>query len=69
MLVADKRKATGVSSPSIARYENVHNLPISIKKGKEIVGAGSEGDVKDEERVGIPDVGRARTSEMRHGNG
>jgi len=66
ILVPNKCKTSRVTSPPVSRDENVDDLPVLFEEGEQIICTGSEGDVEDEERVGVFDVWRTRPSKVRH---
>lgn len=66
ILIAHKSKTSRFTSPPIFGNEDIDNLAVLVKKRKQIIGGGTEGDVENEERVGIGNVWRAGLSEVRH---
>lgn len=66
MSVTDKCETSRLVSPPIPRYKDINDLSITVKKGKKVICTGPEGDVEDEERVGVTDVWGSRAPEVRH---
>jgi len=66
ILVPNKCKTSGITSPSISWDEDIDDLAILVEEREQIICTGSEGDVEDEKRIGVTDVWRASSSEVRH---
>ncbi len=66
ILVTNKREPSRVTGPSISRDEYINNFPVLVEEREQIICCGSESNVENEERVGVSDVRRAGSSEVRH---
>ena len=67
IFVPHKSEAARVAGPPVAGDKHVDDLPVLVKQQEEVVGGGTESDVEDEEGVGVSDVRRSGSSEVRHG--
>lgn len=66
ILITDKSEAARIAGPSVSGDEDVDDLAVLVEEREEIVRGGSESDVEDEEGVGVSDIRRSRSSEVRH---
>lgn len=66
VLVPNKRKPSRFTSPSVSGDEDVDDLAVPVEEREEIICRSTESDVEDEKRVGISDVRRTGSPEVRH---
>jgi len=66
VLVPHEREASGVTSPAVPGDVDVDDLAILVEEREEVISRRPEGDVEDEEGVGVADWRRAGSPEARH---
>ncbi|KAM2657215.1 hypothetical protein EV1_012605 [Malus domestica] len=81
ILISDKSKSARIASPPVSGNEDINDLAILVEEREEVIRGGSckgmekdekgkreitESDVEDEEEVGVSDVRRFGSTEVRH---
>lgn len=64
ILIPYKCKTSGITGPPIPGNEDINNLPILVEKRKKVISSSSEGNVEDEERVGVSDIRRTSSAKV-----
>lgn len=66
ILVPHERKPSRITSPAVPRDVDVDDLAVLLEERGEVIRRSAEGDVEDEEGVGVADRRRAGATEARH---
>ncbi|KAM1738831.1 hypothetical protein ACFX11_014613 [Malus domestica] len=81
ILISDKSKSARITSPPVSENEDIDDLAVLVEEREEVIRGGSckgmekekkgergitESDVEDEEEVGVSDVQRSGSTEVRH---
>jgi len=66
VVVPHEREATRISSPAVARDEDVDDIAVAVEDREEVVRRSAEGDVEDEEGEGVAVLRRPGAPEVRH---
>ncbi|KAM2663027.1 hypothetical protein EV1_009635 [Malus domestica] len=79
ILISDKSKSARITSPPVSGNEDIDDLAVLVEEREEVIRGGlgmekkekgkrgiTESDVEDEEEVGVFDVRRSGSTEVRH---
>ncbi|KAM2668586.1 hypothetical protein EV2_020166 [Malus domestica] len=81
ILILDKSKSARIASPPVSGNEDIDDLAVLVEEQEEVIRGGSckemeneekgkrgitESGVEDEEEVGVSDVQRSGSTEVRH---